>query len=112
MIYQCGRDKNLRPIVIVSFRDQKYTSKDVNDLKTAMEFVFLVVKRFMLVPYHIEKWNVIIDLANLSAFSIDLNVIKTITDVARINFMGFLNKLFIYDVSLSAKIALKTVKSK
>lgn len=65
----------------------------------------------MLVPFHIEKWNVILDLADLSAFSIDVGVVKTISDVAKINFMGFLNKLFIYDVSFSVKLALNTVKS-
>lgn len=110
MIFQCGRDKKFRPTIIASFRDREYNKEHTNDFKLAIEFIFLMVKRFMLVPYHAEQWNVIIDLADLSAFSIDIGIIKSISDVTKINFMGFLHKLFIYDVSTSVKFALKTVK--
>lgn len=50
-------------------------------------------------------------MADLSAFKIDMKIIKSIVDISRVNFMGFLHKIFLYDVSTSCRIGLVAIKS-
>ena len=64
----------------------------------------------MLVPRYVETWICIVDLADLSAFKIDINVIKSIADVSRVNFMGCLHRLYICGASISCRLALGAVR--
>lgn len=109
--YQFGRDKKFRPILHVSFRDKDTEDIKITALQNALEFIMLVIKRFMLIPKYVEQWVCVVDLADLSAFSIDVKILKSIVDVSRENFMGCLHKIYLYDVSSSCKFALTAVKA-
>lgn len=100
----------MRPILNVSFRDKKEGDITIPALQNALEFLMLVMKRFMLVPKFCEQWICVIDMADLSAFKIDLKIIKSIVDISRVNFMGFLHRIFLFDVSLSCRIGLQAIK--
>ena len=65
----------------------------------------------MLVPKYAEQWVCVVDLADLSAFKLDVKIIKSIADVSRVNFMGCLHKIYLYDVSTSCNFALTAVKA-
>ena len=87
--------------------------KDINEggFCQAIEFVLLTSWRFMMCGKFCEKWVLIIDLANLSAFSFDMSLIKKMINQTKGNYPGLLHKLYLCNLSMSISLGLRAVKA-
>lgn len=104
VVYQLGRDVDLRPILVINLSKSKDLVADTDSTCEAMQHILVLVREKMLMPHHLEKWIMILDtndcsdLGNLNEF---LTVIsQTISD----NFPQTLEKvLIINDGSLQGE---------
>ena len=111
-MYQHGRDKRLRPIVVIDFNKMDAKKITINDLQVALEFMMFVVRRHMLVPRYIERWIVVIDMANMALWKIDLQIAKSLILTSSLNFTGCMHRMYLCNVSRSCMIAYNALKSR
>ena len=53
----CGRDRDGNPGVIIRFKGLKINKNTNMDVLDALKFVFMVMKKYMMVPYYCELFN-------------------------------------------------------
>jgi hypothetical protein len=64
-IYVSGRDKNGYPNIIYYIKGVESTEENINAIREATIFVMSVVKKYMLLPYHAEMYNLFVDIDNM-----------------------------------------------
>ena len=93
-IYVHGRDKNLRPVVVLNVL--KLNLKETpEELTKSVSVILDMVRAYMFRPYHIENWVMIIDLGNKGVFSLPINALKQIIGSMATNYCATLEKMFI-----------------
>jgi len=94
--YVHGRDNHFRPIIIV--RAKTFLKiKDVyefDDIVKAIIYFIEYIITYMLIPGQVENWNIIIDLNDVSIFSIPDSLMK-IFKILQANYRARLNSMFI-----------------
>ena len=112
VVYQMGRAKDLRPIIVVSFKRVDPKKVNYGEFCLAFIFVAVIVSRFMLVPGVLESWILVMDLCFLGISELDVTFVKNVVKICEDHFPGCLDYLFIYNASLSVRLFLKTIHSK
>lgn len=68
-----------------------------------------VLIQYMMVPYHVENWVVIIDVKELSIFGLPQKVLKSISVITALHYPGFMEKLYVVNSSRSLDILWKVI---
>jgi hypothetical protein len=98
--YVHGRDNHFRPIIIV--RANTFLKiKDVYEFKDIVKAIIYFIEyiiMYMLIPGQVENWNIIIDLYDVSIFSMS-NFLMKILKILQSNYRARLNSMFIVGMS-------------
>jgi hypothetical protein len=73
-----GRDNYFRPIILISIGNlekKKRSEKQIDDFIEALTFIFRTTREYMMLPYHIENWIVMIDINNKGVLNFPLSVL-------------------------------------
>eukprot|EP00916_Digyalum_oweni_P014007 GHVL01022876.1.p1 GENE.GHVL01022876.1~~GHVL01022876.1.p1 ORF type:complete len:314 (+),score=39.38 GHVL01022876.1:40-981(+) len=93
LIYIHGRDRFLRPIIIM--RAKQLANIDQNiALKIVLYWLELTVHH-LLVPNRVEQWRVVIDLMSVSYADFPLTFLKVVATVLQRNYRGRLGGMFV-----------------
>ena len=109
-VYIAGRDKKGIPVMIFSTKGIKKLSKEVAiELTKAMTFCLLIIKKYMFVPGHIEKFHFFMDLNN-SSLSPQPDLIKGLISLFQDNYNGFAGTCYIYNPNWFFKVTWKMIE--
>ena len=72
---------------------------DLDRFGASSRFYSSVLQKYWLKKYHVENWNIIIDLENAGITNFPLKAMKSMTEVSSLAFCGRLNKMLIFDPS-------------
>ena len=61
VIYQLGRDRHYYPIVVLNLSKLTAVTENKTTLTNAILYLLILVKEIMCLPYHVERWNLLID---------------------------------------------------
>lgn len=93
VVYQLGRDVAYRPIIIVDFSKVKNLQNQQKGLVEALSHILVLTREKMLLPHHIERWTMIIDVQNAAVQpSID-GFMKAVCTLVNDNFPKSLEKI-------------------
>ncbi len=70
---------------------------DIDDHFNAIYYLMLVVLGYRMVPYHSEKYNLIIDLNNISLSNIPFRILYAALEKLGIYYCGNTEKTFVYN---------------
>jgi len=100
-IHTYGRDKNGFVNIWVNLRKCDTSKQGIENCKQALIFLSAVVKKYMLLPYYAELFNIIIDINNMSVFSLSKDLISGIIGIHQLHWKNSMFKLIIYDPSFT-----------
>jgi len=80
-IYVSGRDKNGYPNVMHYVKGVKSTEENLAAIKEASIFLMSVVKKYMLLPYHAEMYNLCVDIDNMGLWGFPKKLLEGIIQV-------------------------------
>lgn len=108
-----GKDKNFRPIlyIICSKIEEAKKTLTNDDFVNALVFVLILIKKYCLLPFFVEKWDVVLDLGNISAWKIDTGIIKAIINITKNHFVGHLHRLYFLNPHFTFSTLFSTLKS-
>eukprot|EP01017_Pseudomicrothorax_dubius_P033820 TRINITY_DN4565_c0_g1_i6.p1 TRINITY_DN4565_c0_g1~~TRINITY_DN4565_c0_g1_i6.p1 ORF type:complete len:412 (+),score=92.29 TRINITY_DN4565_c0_g1_i6:55-1290(+) len=109
-IYQFGRDRHLRPIVVVDLAKLVRENLPIDDFTNALVFLLQTVKKTMFLPGHVEEWVVIQETIDLSLFKLPQKHIKTISEVTQTNFPCYLCKMFMLNPPFIVRVSWNMLK--
>jgi len=101
-----------RPIIIINFAGMDFTDTEKYNFLDALTFVLLTVKKYMMLPKYIEKWIVLIDLANISAFSFNKHLATSVFDYLGQHFINDADRIYVYNPSQSFLFLWKAIQSR
>jgi len=104
-----GRDKRGFPIIYVDFKKADTSTKGCEATENAMIWLSAVVKKYMLLPYHCELFNIVIDIGNCSVFSLSKKFLSTVMGLHQLHWKNSMYKLIIYNPSFTLYALWKTV---
>jgi len=104
-----GRDKRGFPIFWVDFKKADTSTKGCEAAENALIFASAVVKKYMLLPYHCELFNIVIDVGNCSVFSLSKKFLSTVMGLHQTHFKNSMLKLIIYNPSFTLYALWKTI---
>ena len=87
------------PILMIKFNDLVWNDKNLEACNVALTFCLLVIKKFMMCPHYCEKYNLLVDLSNLTfnIFKPCLGTALKLKDLFVDNFNGCSNMTIIYN---------------
>ena len=100
-LYVYGRDKHGHPNIWLDLKVAKTDKQSIEHGKEAMLFQSAVVKKYMLLPYHCELFNVCIDIQNKSVFSLSKDMISSIIGLHQLHWKNSMFKVIIYNPSFT-----------
>jgi hypothetical protein len=80
-LYVHGRDLNGYPNIIFRIKGADTSEANIPNYQQALIFLTAVVKKFMLLPYYCELFNVIIDIGNTSVWGLPRKFISALTGI-------------------------------
>jgi len=104
-----GRDKRGFPIIYVDFKKADTSTKGCEATENALIWASAVVKKYMLLPYHCELFNIVIDIGNASVFSLSKKFMSTVMGLHQLHWKNSMYKLIIYNPSFTLYALWKTV---
>jgi len=104
-----GRDKRGYPIFWVDFKKADTSTKGCEAAENALIFASAVVKKYMLLPYHCDLFNIVIDVGNCSVFSLSKKFLSTVMGLHQLHFKNSMFKLIIYNPSFTLYALWKTL---
>ena len=105
-----GRDNFGIPCMVFDTKGIKKIDKTLAaDLTACFTFCLFIIRKYMMLPKYIEKFNFIINL-NKSKLNPNVNLIKGLIGLFRDNFNGFSGTTFIYQPSGMFKILWNIMK--
>lgn len=99
IVYVYGRDKHGNVNIYVDFLKSDTSEKGIENIKSALIFLTAVVKKYMLLPYYAELFNILLDLGNGSIWSLNTNLISAIGGIHQLHFKNSMFKLIMYNPS-------------
>jgi hypothetical protein len=103
-IYQCGRDKNFQPLVIIVINRIEDLKANREFLVEALQHMLVMVREKMLLPYHVERWNLMIDTDDAGVIKNLKEFMEQIYSMVRDHFPMTLNKIYLMNVNMMMDI--------
>jgi hypothetical protein len=100
-IYVYGRDKAGYTNIYVDLGKCDTSKAGIEFVKDALVFLSAVVKKYMLLPYYAELFNIIIDICNKSVFSLSKDLVQGIMGIHQLHWKNNMFKLIIYNPSFT-----------
>jgi hypothetical protein len=99
ILYQFGRDKKLRPVIILNVHliDNKIHSPE--DFLSALVYLLDLVKREMFLPGFVESWIILLETNEIGVTSMPVSFIKQVISTTQHNYPSSLLKLAILNPS-------------
>lgn len=98
IVYQLGRDKSYRPLVFINVKKIDSVKENKEALTNALMYLLVLVREIMCLPYHIERWSLIIE-ANPSVVAKGtIDWLEEIKDLIRTNFPRTLENLYLFNI--------------
>ena len=113
-----GRCREGNPTLIIRVKGLKLNKDTKMDVLNALKFVMYIMRKYMMVPYYCEQFNMfigkkfitkIIDFENLGMGGVKLTAVKPIVEFLDGHFKCQLGKSIIYNPSYSAYLLFKLV---
>lgn len=105
VIYQLGRDHNFSPNVYFIVSKLKNVQENMNFILEALMHLLILVREKMLLPYHVERWNLFVDCTGTTELSTGNNIMGQIYESIRANFPMTLGKIILVNAGLAESIA-------
>lgn len=102
VVYFCGRDKDLRPLLIVRairIPDKWYKEKAIDKLINLLIFCMEYFIRYMVVPGKIENLNLIADLKGLGVTQVPITALAEVNRIMSNHYLGRVFKFYIVNLS-------------
>jgi len=100
-LYIYGRDKHGYTNIYVDLKKCDTSKTGIAFVKDALVFLSAVVKKFCLLPYYAELFNIILDIGNMSVFSLSKDLVQSIMGIHQLHFKNSMFKLIIYNPSFT-----------
>lgn len=94
VIYQLGRDNQYRPNVVINLKKAENLIQNKEDFLNAAMYLLVLVREIMLLPYHVERWNLVVECSSVSFAHGLLNLLDDLTDLIRTNFPQTLERVY------------------
>ena len=109
-VYLGPRDVNGYPTLMLCQTPDLQTNTETCDkMIEALKFVVCVMKKYQMLPYYCEQFNLFIDLRGKGLFGTPLALPRRFVDFINKQFKNEINKFIIYDVSSTAYFQIKMV---
>jgi len=99
VIYGAGRDRNMRPVIIINVRRIVDSGIPVDRLNAVANFFLMYVIENAMIPGSIESWTCIFDLKDVGVTEIPKNRIQPLVNNMTKNFRGRLFRFYATDVT-------------
>lgn len=93
-----------RPLVIISLSKISEIKANQEYLIEALEHILVMIREKMLLPYHVEKWNLMLDTDDVMAMKNIEGFLQALYDMVRDNFPQSLYKVYLRNVNLMSEI--------
>lgn len=100
LIYQLGRDNKYRPLIIISLNQIEDLRANEASLLEAFVFIITMVRVKMLLPYHVEKWNLLVDTNDVSVLKNIDEFLNKVYNIIQNHFPQTINKIYLLNVSI------------
>ncbi|CAD8142971.1 unnamed protein product [Paramecium octaurelia] len=110
IVFSLGRDKQFRPLIFIQVSKISTNIEQLPPILNAICVLLNHIQKFMLVPYHVEKWRIIVDLNDISIFRMPHQIIKRIIDVTQSNYTASLEQLHLLNPPFVLMAAWKLVE--
>lgn len=104
VIYQCGRDKQFQPLVIIQVNKIDNIRENKDYLIEALQHMLVMIREKMLLPYHVEKWNMMVDTDDAGVIKSLDSVLEDIYQMIRDHFPITLNRIYLMNVNMTLNI--------
>ncbi|CAG9313264.1 unnamed protein product [Blepharisma stoltei] len=109
-MYLLGRDKKFHPIMVINVRKMLNFNVDLNTALRLNYFLLTWAIEHMMVPGKVETWDIIMDLADVTASQLPINLLKNMMSKLSINFMCRLEKSFVINLPSTLNALYKLLK--
>ena len=99
VIYQLGRDSKFRPLVILNLSKLSQIKNYEEIIIVAFNHILVMVREKMLLPHHVEKFNVMVDTSDLGVIKNLEGFLDLLYANIRENFPQSLHQLYLMNVS-------------
>ncbi|CAD8132266.1 unnamed protein product [Paramecium pentaurelia] len=110
VVFSLGRDKQFRPLIFIQVSKISTNIEQLPPILNAMCVLLNYIQKFMLIPYYVEKWRIIVDLNDISLFRLPHQIIKQIIDVTQSNYTASLEQLHLLNPPFILVAAWKLVE--
>lgn len=107
VIYQLGRDKEYRPLVIIALSKLRNFRESEEALIEALKYILCLVRVKMLLPYFVERWSLLIDTNDVSVLKNIEEFLEKIYSVVRDHFPESVHKIYLLNVNIMGDIGEK-----
>ncbi|CAG9336273.1 unnamed protein product [Blepharisma stoltei] len=109
MMYSFGRDKDLRPIIVINMKKIKDSKIEMHALVKACHILLKYIKNKLLIPGRVETWLLIVDLDKMNAFSYPRSKIKHIIDEMSLYYPCRLDKMIMINTPKLIRVLWKAL---
>lgn len=103
-----GQDDEFKPVIVVNIAALKLNKDNRFEAFDSLAFAFIVARKFLCKPGFIEQCTLIIDLDDLGIFNFPVQEVKYLGEQLFRHFPGFVDGLFICNMSTTLKFLTKT----
>lgn len=107
-LYACGRDLELRPMLILNFRKLAEKGFCLQNVIKANHLLLEYVKREVLVPGRIETWDLLVDLEGVNSFKYPRSHLDSILNEMTRFYPSRLNLMIMINSPKMIRFLLKT----
>lgn len=107
LIYQLGRDFHYFPIVILNLSKLNAVFENKKALLDATLYLLILVREVMCLPYHVERWNMLIDCSSIAYAHGQLNFLTDLQDLIRTNFPKTVERIFMFNCKVTEELGKK-----
>ena len=108
-IYVHGRDVNGYPNIVIELKRADTSDSMIQTNLDAIIFQTAVVKKYMMMPYFCELFNLIIDLGNTGLLDFPKNFLLKIIELPQLHFKNNMHKAVFYNVSMGFYVFYKAI---
>jgi len=116
VVYQLGRDKNFRPLIIIDLYKLAKDAQSQSSVIDALLYLLIMVREIMCMPYYVERWNLLIANCSKELITSQKNILASIEGLISSHFPSTLEKVFFLNCDFSEdfidKLGLFQLKSK
>lgn len=107
VIYQLGRDRHYYPIVVLNLSKLTAVTENKATLTNAMLYLLILVREIMCLPYHVERWNLLIDSSASAYIHGQLEYLAGIEELIRTHFPKSLENVFFFNSTVTSDLGKK-----